>query len=114
MDRDVGGGQTAKGGEEEPGRAVSAELVVYDKHSRCLLTLLTEGDYELVLGDTADTATKILPNKKNSSWEIMNAETGSMSSSQFSVFSHLLLQKEKVIKTSKTTSEKEGVLAVRS
>ena len=106
--------KTAKGGEEEPGRAVSAELVVYDKHSRCLLTLLTEGDYELVLGDTADTATKILPNKKNSSWEIMNAETGSMSSSQFSVFSHLLLQKEKVIKTSKTTSEKEGVLAVRS
>ena len=93
---------------------MSAELVVYDKHSRCLLTLLTVGDYELVLGDTADTATKILPNKKNSSWEIMNAETGSMSSSQFSVFSHLLLQKEKVIKTSKTTSEKEGVLAVRS
>ena len=111
MDRDEGGGQTAKGGEEEPGRAVSAELVVYDKHSRCLLT---EDEYELVLGDTADTATKILPNKKNSSWEIMNAETGSMSSSQFSVFSHLLLQKEKVIKTSKTTSEKEGVLAVRS
>ena len=48
MDRDEGGGQTAKGGEEEPGRAVSAEL------SRCLLT---EGDYELVLDDTADTAT---------------------------------------------------------
>ena len=88
MDRDEGGGQTAKGGEEEPGRAVSAELVVYDKHSRCLLTLLTEGDYELVLGDTADTATKILPNKKNSSWEIIDAETASMSSSQFSVFSH--------------------------
>ena len=40
--------KTAKGGEEEPGRAVSAEL------SRCLLT---EGDYELVLDDTADTAT---------------------------------------------------------
>jgi len=48
LDRDEGGGQTAKGGEEEPGRAVSAEL------SRCLLT---EGDYELVLDDTADTAT---------------------------------------------------------
>ena len=61
MDRDEGGGQTAKGGEEEPGRAVSAELVVYDKHSRCLLT---EGEYELVLGDTADTATKISPNKE--------------------------------------------------
>ena len=79
MYRDEGGGQTAKGGEEEPGRAVSAEL------SRCLLT---EGDYELVLDDTADTATKILPNKKNSSWEIIDAETASMSSSQFSVFSH--------------------------
>ena len=77
--------KTAKGGEEEPGRAVSAELVVYDKHSRCLLT---EGEYELVLGDTADTATKISPNKKNSSWEIIDAETASMSSSQFSVFSH--------------------------
>ena len=50
MDRDEGGGQTAKGGEEEPGRAVSAELVVYDKHSRCLLT---EGDYELVRTSTS-------------------------------------------------------------
>ena len=28
-------------------REVTAELVVYDKHSRCLLT---EGEYELVLG----------------------------------------------------------------
>ena len=74
---------------------MSAELVVYDKHSRCLLT---EGEYELVLGDTADTASKISPNKKNSSWEIIDAETASMSS-------HLLLQKEKVV-TSKTTSEK--------
>ena len=79
MDRDEVGGQTAKGGEEEPGRAVSAEL------SRCLLT---EGEYELVLDDNADTATKISPNKKNSSREIINAETASMSSSQFSVFSH--------------------------
>ena len=96
MDRDEVGGQTAKGGEEEPGRAVSAEL------SRCLLT---EGEYELVLDDNADTATKISPNKKNSSREIINAETASMSSSQFSVFSHFLLQKEKVVKTSKTTSE---------
>ena len=67
--------KTAKSGEEEPARAVSAELVVYDKHSRCLLT---EGEYELVLGDTADTATKISPNRKNSSWEIIDAETASM------------------------------------
>ena len=44
MYRDEGGGQTAKGGEEEPGRAVSAEL------SRCLLT---EGDYELVRTSTS-------------------------------------------------------------
>tara|TARA_Y100001956_G_scaffold64592_1_gene65206 strand:+ start:290 stop:415 length:126 start_codon:yes stop_codon:yes gene_type:complete len=29
IDRDEGGGQTAKGGEEKPGRAVSAEIVVY-------------------------------------------------------------------------------------
>ena len=42
--------KTAKGGEEEPGRAMSAELVVYDKHSRCLLT---EGDYELVRTSTS-------------------------------------------------------------
>ena len=63
-------------------REVTAELVVYDKHSRCLLT---EGEYELVLGESE--GTKISPNKKNSSWEIIDTETVNMSSSQFSVFS---------------------------
>ena len=62
-------------------REVTAELVVYDKHSRCLLT---EGEYELVLGEAE--GTKISPNKKNSSWEIIDTETVNMSSSQFSVF----------------------------
>ena len=68
-------------------RSVSAELVVYDKHSRCLLT---EGEYELVLVDTEDqgkTGSKISP-KKNSSWEIIDAETANMSSNQFNVFNH--------------------------
>ena len=67
---------------DEGVREVSAEMVVYDKHSRCLLT---EGEYELVLGEVE--GTKISPNKKNSSWEIIDTDTVNMSSSQFSVFS---------------------------
>ena len=67
---------------DEGVREVSAEMVVYDKHSRCLLT---EGEYELVLGEAE--GTKISPNKKNSSWEIIDTDTVNMSSSQFSVFS---------------------------
>jgi len=69
---------------DEVGRIVTAELVVYDKHSRCLLT---EGEYELVLGEGDGFNSKISPAKKNSSWEIIDAETANMSSSQFSVFS---------------------------
>ena len=69
---------------DEVGRIVTAELVVYDKHSRCLLT---EGEYELVLGEGEGFNSKISPAKKNSSWEIIDAETANMSSSQFSVFS---------------------------
>ena len=67
---------------EEGVREVTAEMVVYDKHSRCLLT---EGEYELVLGEAE--GNKISPNKKNSSWEIIDTDTVNMSSSQFSVFS---------------------------
>ena len=77
-----------RGDEKEDGcegRIVSAELVVYDKHSRCLLT---EGEYELVLGDVDKSGNKISPAKKNSSWEIIDTETANMSSSQFSVFSN--------------------------
>ena len=67
---------------DEGVREVTAEMVVYDKHSRCLLT---EGEYELVLGEAE--GSKISPNKKNSSWEIIDTETVNSSSSQFSVFS---------------------------
>jgi len=72
------------GGGEEGGRMVTAELVVYDKHSRCLLT---EGEYELVMGDS-DGKSKISP-KKNASWEIIDVDPHtSPSSHQFQVFSH--------------------------
>lgn len=75
----------AEDGDEGERRSVSAELVVYDKHSRCLLT---EGEYELVLGETdVKTGNKISP-KKNASWEIIDAETASMSSAQFNIFNH--------------------------
>ena len=74
-----------RGDDEEEGRMVSAELVVYDKHSRCLLT---EGEYELVMADCEGKSNKISPQKKSSSWEIIDAETAAMSSQQFQVFSH--------------------------
>ena len=74
-----------RGDEEEEGRVVSAELVVYDKHSRCLLT---EGEYELVMADCEGKSNKISPQKKSSSWEIIDSETAAMSSQQFQVFSH--------------------------
>jgi len=71
--------------QESNGRVVTAELVVYDKHSRCLLT---EGEYELVMTDS-DGKSKISP-KKNSSWEIIDVDPNSTSPSQhqFQVFSH--------------------------
>jgi len=67
------------------GRMVTAELVVYDKHSRCLLT---EGEYELVMTDS-DGKSKISP-KKNASWEIIDVDPTSTNPSdhQFQVFSH--------------------------
>jgi polycomb protein SUZ12 len=71
------------------GRVVTAELVVYDKHSRCLLT---EGEYELVMTDS-DGKSKISP-KKNASWEIIDVDPTSTNPSdhQFQVFSHNYLQ----------------------
>ena len=54
-------------------KVLTAELVVYDKHGRCLLT---EGEYELVLsevnGSGAGSSEKISPKKNNSSWETIN------------------------------------------
>jgi len=68
------------------GRVVSAELVVYDKHSRCLLT---EGEYELILSDSQGCKSKLSP-KKTPTWEIIDIDPSSTSPSdhQFQVFSH--------------------------
>ncbi len=50
---------------------LTAEMVVYDKHGRCLLT---DAEYELVLSETSaigggGSAEKISPKKNNTSWE---------------------------------------------
>lgn len=55
--------KTAKGTVEEI-KLFGAELIVYDKHNRCLLT---DGDYELVLQEVQANV-KGSP-KKYSSWE---------------------------------------------
>jgi len=68
---------------ETGGRIVSAELVIFDKHSKCLLT---EGEYELVMSDT-DGKSKISP-KKNDCWELIDVDPqATPSSHQFQVFS---------------------------
>ena len=73
--------------EEAEGRVVSAELVVYDKHSRCLLT---EGEYELVMAEEESGRNRKSPSK-SASWEIIDVEPGSSidgnSANQFNVFS---------------------------
>lgn len=64
-------------GSTDDSKILTAELVVYDKHSRCLLT---EAEYELVLteaeattingsGNGSGGGVKISPKKNNSSWE---------------------------------------------
>ena len=53
--------------EEEEGRVVTGELVVYDKHSRCLLT---EGEYELVMAESEGKSRK--SPSKTASWEIID------------------------------------------
>jgi len=68
--------------EEEEGRVVTGELVVYDKHSRCLLT---EGEYELVMAESEGKSRK--SPSKTASWEIIDVEAGN-SSEQFQVFTH--------------------------
>lgn len=73
--------------DEDEGRVVSAELVVYDKHSRCLLT---EGEYELVMAEEEEGRNRKSPSK-SASWEIIDVEPGSSidgsSANQFNVFS---------------------------
>ena len=59
-------------GSTDDSKVLTAELVVYDRHSRCLLT---EGEYELVLNEVeAATAAKISPKKNNTSWETINLD----------------------------------------
>jgi hypothetical protein len=59
-------------GSTDGSKVLTAELVVYDKHSRCLLT---EGEYELVLNEQeASAAAKISPKKNNTSWENINLD----------------------------------------
>ena len=59
-------------GSTDDSKVLTAELVVYDRHSRCLLT---EGEYELVLNEVeATTAAKISPKKNNTSWETINLD----------------------------------------
>ena len=72
------------GGEEEAeeeGRVVTAELVVYDKHSRCLLT---EGEYELVMAEEDGRARR--SPAKAATWEVVDVEPGA-SGDHFHVFS---------------------------
>lgn len=57
-------------GSMDDGKILSAELVVYDKHSRCLTT---DGEYELVLSEVGNSA-RISPKKNNSSWETINLD----------------------------------------
>ena len=56
---------------ENSSMVLGRELVVYDKHSRCLLT---EGEYELVLSElspesSSDSSQHNSNSKKNASWE---------------------------------------------
>ncbi len=56
-------------------KLLTAELTVYDKHGRCMLT---EGEYELVLAETeASQASKVSP-KKNSSWQNITIDKSDM------------------------------------
>ena len=49
-----------------PAKLLSAELIVYDKHSQCLLT---EGEYELILAEIDPERIKMEQKLKNSTWE---------------------------------------------
>jgi hypothetical protein len=55
----------------DDGKILTAELVVYDKHSRCLLT---EGEYELVLAEAGGGSERASPKKNNSSWETISVD----------------------------------------
>lgn len=59
-------------GSNDDGKILSSELVIFDKHSRCLLT---DGEYELILTEAASNCNdKVSPKKNNSSWETINVD----------------------------------------
>ncbi|XP_059089799.1 polycomb protein suz12-B-like [Tigriopus californicus] len=58
-------------GSTDSGKILYSELVVYDKHSRCLLT---EGEYEVILSETDSASENISPKKNNSSWETIGMD----------------------------------------
>ena len=59
--------------DSDSNKLLGRELVVYDKHSRCLLT---EGEYELVLSEISNSHDLqcIDSPKKNASWENINID----------------------------------------
>ena len=61
------------GNDSDSSKLLGRELVVYDKHSRCLLT---EGEYELVLSEIPESQnpSKLNSPRKNSSWENINVD----------------------------------------
>ena len=58
-----------------PGKLLSAELIVYDKHAQCLLT---EGEYELILAEMDPERAKIEQKLKNSTWENITIDKSDM------------------------------------
>ncbi|XP_001605309.1 polycomb protein suz12-B isoform X2 [Nasonia vitripennis] len=64
--RKTANGTAMKGNSTEEVKLYGSELVVYDKHNRCLLT---DGDYELSLQEV-QTSVRASP-KKHSSWEVI-------------------------------------------
>lgn len=66
--------------EEEGSRLYGSELVVYDRHSRCLLI---DGDYELVMKEmnssetngTSPNGSDRSPRKSNASWSTLDTSS---------------------------------------
>ncbi len=69
-----------------PAKLLSAELIVYDKHSQCLLT---EGEYELILADFDPDKAKMDQKLKNSTWENITIDKSDMAVyQQFNAFAN--------------------------
>lgn len=72
---------TSNEDDDQKSKLLTAELVVYDKLARCLLT---EGEYELVLAEMENNS-RISP-KKNSTWENITIDKEKAVYQQFDVF----------------------------